>query len=312
MPPSAHIACWHPEHSMASAVLPGGAKASHPGCSCLCCFLRGTERAAKAQHLLIGYQSNTGLHGAALLSNWAAFHQLCLSLFPQALCMSASRRAALPPVSQHLWQQCKLGCELRGAKLLPLSQGKGMPSSPPSPTSQPPPGAQSSLKPTRTGHTYEGLCLKSQPCMRRGVNAVCSCGSAQSLLLLFLAFFLSASCILKTQSHIGQRQTSALRNYSSLILSQKSKGQTEDDKHSKEALILFLAKQCCREPGCATQIENNTLTHSGWPQLHCCLLYGHMQRTGRCLPQKITLITHPGPALPPPPFHCSLAPKATK
>lgn len=81
--------------------------------------------------------------------------------------------------------------------------------------------------------------------------------------LLFLAFFLSASCILKTQSHIGQRQTSAPKNYGSLILSQKSKGQTKDDKHSKEVLVLFSVKQCCRGLGCATQIENNTLTHMG-------------------------------------------------
>lgn len=60
--------------SIASALLPGGAKASHPGCLCLCCFLRGTERAAKAQHLLTGYQSNAGLHRTPWLSSRAAFH----------------------------------------------------------------------------------------------------------------------------------------------------------------------------------------------------------------------------------------------
>lgn len=136
---------------------------------------------------------------------------------------------------------------------------------------------------------YESLCLGSQPLHEGGMDAVCSCVSAQSLLFALFGFFfflLSASCVLETQSRAGQRQTSALKNYSSLIPSQKNKGQTEDDKHPKEIFILFSAEQCCGELGCAMQTENITLTHMGWLQPQCCLLYRHTWSPGRCLPQK--------------------------
>lgn len=133
---------------------------------------------------------------------------------------------------------------------------------------------------------YESLCLGSQPLHEGGVDAVCSCVSAQSLLFALSGFFfLSASCVLETQSRAGQRQTSALKNCSSLIPSQKNKGQTEDDKHPKEIFILFSAEQCCGELGCAMQTENNMLTHMGWLQPQCCLLYRHTWSPGRCLPQ---------------------------
>lgn len=77
----------------------------------------------------------------------------------------------------------------------------------------------------------------------RWMDTACSCSSIQMLLFALFGFFISAQRVFKSQNYLGQRWTSAQKKRSSLVHSQKSKGQIKDNKCPKAVSILFSGKE---------------------------------------------------------------------